>query len=205
MGDSVSLNIALLPDENVTQTTIGMSKDLNSNLPTNFILNTQNLIPHLTIYQAQFPSKNVQEVENQTRSLLEEVKQFKLELFNFSITPQGNVWWNAIDKEPMATLQKEAIERCNPLRENLLLPGIENLTNLSEDYAKEVNNYGSVWLHDRYTPHISLSAIDPQNIEKTLQFLGKGKKDEFIAKEIIIGYLGKYGTVTEVIKRFSLS
>jgi hypothetical protein len=205
MSDTVSLNIALLPDEKVTQAAIQMSKDLSANLPTNFILNSQNLIPHLTIYQAEFPTKNIPEVEKQVQEMLQDKNPFELELFGFSATPQGNVWWNAADPEPMATFQKEAIERCNRLREGQLLPGIENLVKIGPEYANEVNNYGSVWLFDRYSPHISLTAVTPENISKTLEYLGEGKRDKFEAKEIFIGYLGKYGTVTEIIKRFTLN
>lgn len=204
-NDSVSLNIALLPDKSVRLKAIELSKKLNENLPTNFVLNESDLIPHLTIYQAHYPTKNIEKIEKEVQEMLQDVKPFQMKMRGFWSTPQGNIWWNSEEKEPMASLQKNAIERCNKLREEQIIPGIEKLTNLGEEYANEINNYGSLWLMERYTPHISLTAVEPENIEKTLEFLGDGEPAEFMANEVILGYLGKYGTVTGIIRRYNLS
>jgi hypothetical protein len=203
-NDSASLNIALLPDEKTRLKAIDLSKKLNENLPTNFVLNETDLLPHLTIYQAHYPMKNIEKIEKEVEEMLKAIKPFQMNMNGFWSTPQGNIWWNA-QKEPMATLQKNAMERFNSLREGLIIPGIEKLASLGEDYAWEINNYGSMWLTKRYTPHISLTAVEPENIEKTLEFLGDGEPAEFTANEIILGYLGKYGTVTGIIKRYNLS
>jgi len=55
--DSTSLNIALIPDMNTTLKAIELSEKINENLKTNFVLNNSDLIPHLTIYQAHYPTK----------------------------------------------------------------------------------------------------------------------------------------------------
>ncbi len=204
-NDSVSLNIALLPDQNTRLKAIELSKKLNNNLPTNFVLNEADLLPHLTIYQAHYPTKNIEKIESKIEEMLKEIKPFQMKMKGFWATPQGNVWWNSEELEPMASLQKKAMEKCNDLREGLIIPGIEKLADLGEDYANEINNYGSMWLNQRYIPHISLTAVNPENIEKTLEFLGENEPAEFTASEIILGYLGKFGTVTGTIKRFKLN
>lgn len=203
--NSVSLNVALLPDKATTLKAIELSKKLNENLDTHFILNESDLLPHLTIYQAHYPTENIEKIEKEIEGILKNVKPFQMKMKRFWATPQGNVWWNSEDKEPMATLQKTSMDKCSPLRNGLIIPGLEKLTELGEEYATEINNFGSLWLNERYIPHISLTAVDPQNIKKTLNFLGEGEIAEFTANEIILGYLGKYGTVTGLIKKFSLS
>lgn len=203
--DNLDLNIALLPDNKTSDLAIRMSKELNENFPTNFVLNDTNSIPHLTIYQAQFPIKNVEEVKRQTELLFKNVSSFDMRLDEFSTTPQGNVWWNSEDPEPMRTFQKEAIELCNSLREGLILPGLEELlTTRGPEYRDEIRNYGSLWIGKRYSPHISLTAINPTITGQVLRFLGEGQGMGFKAGKIVIGHLGKYGTVTKIIKVLEL-
>jgi len=76
--------------------------------------------------------------------MLKDVKPFQMKMKNFWSTPQGNIWWNSKELEPMVTLQKAALERCGSLREDQIIPGIEKLSELGEEYANEINNYGSL-------------------------------------------------------------
>lgn len=202
---SNSLNIVLLPDENATQIAIDLSKELSKKTKTNFILNGNDLIPHLTIYQAEFPVANTENVINQVDDLVQKINPFTLDMGGFSHTPEGNIWWNSIFIEPMATLQKEVVNRCNSLRDGLLLPGLNELKDKGTDYKNEIEKYGSLWLFNRYIPHISLIAVDPELNDETMKQLNFEKKVSFNAEKIALGTLGKYGTVTSIIKEFKIN
>ena len=202
---STSLNIVLLPDEKTTEAAIKLSSELSKEVKTNFVLNGIDLIPHLTIYQAQFPNGNKDHVLSEVESIVKDIHPFTTDMGGFSSTPEGNIWWNSVFAEPMATLQAEAINRCNPLRDNLILPGIEKLKDKGEDYKNEIENYGSLWLFKRYLPHISLTAVDPEIINDALQNLNFEKKMSFNSEKIAVGTLGKYGTVTSIIKEFPVN
>jgi hypothetical protein len=203
--NSTSLNIILLPDQATKKIAIELSNVLNKKVKTNFVLNGKDLIPHLTIYQAEFPNENKEKVLNEIEDMVKNIQPFTTNMGGFSSTPEGNIWWNSMFIEPMATLQKEVIKRCNTLRENLVLPGLENLKNKDEDYKTEIEEYGSLWLFGRYVPHISLTAVEPELIKETLKNLNFEKKISFVSEKIAIGALGNYGTVTSIIKEFPIN
>jgi len=203
--ESNSLNIVLLPDEKTTQTAIELSIELNKKVKTNFVLNGIDLIPHLTIYQAEFPDENKEKVLNEIEDMVKNIQPFTTDMGGFSSTPEGNIWWNSVFTEPMASLQAEAIKRCNQLRNNLLLPGIEKLKEKDKEYKNEIENYGSLWLYKRYVPHISLTAVEPTIINEALHNLNFEKKMSFNSQRFAIGTLGKYGTVTSIIKEYTIS
>lgn len=202
---STSLNIVLLPNEKTYNLAIELSNELSKKVRTNFILNGKDLIPHLTIYQAEFPDENKSKVLEEVYNIVKNLHPFTLDMGGFSSTPEGNIWWNSIFTEPMATLQKESIKKCNHLRNNLIIPGLENLIEKGEDYKNEITKYGSLWLYDRYVPHISLTSVEQKHIDLALQHLNFEKKISFKSEKIAVGKLGKNGTVTSIIKEFPIT
>jgi len=203
--NSISISIAILPDEKTAQMAIALSQKLARAIPTKFVLNGKDLIPHFTIYQAEFPVDNVEKLENAVSEIMSNYKSFELKLDLFSATKQGNIWWNVINDSEMKTLQNLVIEKCNPLREGLILPLYKTYKHIDSDQRKEIENYGSLWVVERYHPHISISKIGNEYLSQTLELMGKAESASFTASKIIIGKLGDYGTVTEIIKTFNLA
>jgi hypothetical protein len=203
--DSISLNIAILPDKKTSQLAIALSQSLAKVVPAKFILNDINPIPHLTIYQAHFPLKNLGKIENIISEIVLDLKSFELTLGPFSATTQGNIWWNCVNQEEMKQIQTKIVKRCNLLREGQILPILKTYRGIDSEQAMVIKKYGSMWVGKQYSPHISVSGVDDIYIEKVLETLGKEKQASFLVDGIIIGKLGDYGTVTEIIKNFPLS
>lgn len=201
--DSISLNIAILPDEKTSQLAIALSQSLAKVVPAKFVLNSANPIPHITLYQAEFPVKNFARIEQEISKIAHSLRVFEMQLESFSATRQGTIWWNCKDFQKIQKLQTEIIEKCNTLREGELLPLLKTYRSLNQQQEDEIKTYGSLWIGKRYLPHISISGADDIYIEKALAALEKRKQASFLVDGIIIGKLGDYGTVTEIIKIFN--
>ncbi len=204
--NTVSLNIATLPDKKVQEKAIQLSTKIAKQFPTEFILNTTNFLPHITVYQAHFPVKNIDKIKSTLREALGKLRPVKISLDDFSVSHKTFLFWNCRRTEELTTTQRQIIEKLNPLREGLVLPHLANVEGISEEDALDISNYGSLLIGPRYKPHITITrlrkAIDG---EQALQVLkSENTKDSFTSNSLVLAYLGNHGTVNGVIRSFAL-
>ena len=204
MEKSIALNIIYLPDEQTRNKAIELSQKLATELFTEFVLNPQNPLPHITIYQALFPTKNLEKIKEFIKDLSSDIKAFEIEMNGFWVNVvRGFVWWNCVKIDQLVKIHLETLEKLNPLREGLVSEGLKTYPGTDDD-KNDIENYGSLLVGKRYTPHITITGLkNADNDKKVLEILGN-QTNSFRAKSISIGYLGNHGTVTEIIESFSL-
>jgi hypothetical protein len=202
--DSESLNIVMLPDEETSQKAIDLSHQLRNAFPTKFLLNKESVIPHLTIYQAEFPKKNIDLVIGAVEELTKNIEPLNVSMSRFFMFHRGILWWNAKDPKNFHPLQKQFIDKINPLREGCLLPGLRDLDKLSPEEKTEALEFGSIWINSRYSPHISITAVDLSIKDAVMEYLGEKVEQDFLCKKIAVGLSGEYGTFNKILKSFEL-
>lgn len=204
MDESVALNIVYLPDGITRKKAIEFSEKVGSKLPTEFVLG-QDTIPHITIYQALFPTKNISNVKDVIRKIAAKTGFFEIEMNEFVVNVvKGFVWWNCQKTEQLTKIHLETIEKLNPLREGLVSEVLKNYPATEAD-KKDIENYGSLLIGNRYTPHLTITALkNSYDGEKALEILGEASSN-FRVDRIALGYLEKHGTVAEIIEEFPLA
>lgn len=201
---AISLNIAIIPDGQTTNQAIELSQKVSLQIETEFVLNQNNLLPHITVYQAHFPVKNLEKIKTAVRSITSKTKPFTVSVNNFSISHETFLFWNCVKTDSFVYLQKEIIAKINHLRNGLILPILSKITGLSEADKEDINRYGSLLIDPRYQPHITITRLgNPKDSKKALEILGSRLKADFIVNRLIVGYLGDHGTVIGVIEEFS--
>lgn len=55
---SQAVNIIILPDEKTKEKAVDLGKILADNFQTDYTISDNRFIPHATVYQAQYPTKN---------------------------------------------------------------------------------------------------------------------------------------------------
>ncbi len=200
MEESTSLNIIYLPDEITRQKAIELSEKVASKLPAEFVLG-QGAIPHITIYQALFPTKNIEKIKDVVRQIASQSTPFEIEMSEFvANVVLGFVWWNCIKTDNIEKIYSEVIEKANPLREGLIPEGLKNYQG-PEEKKREIQNYGSLQNH----PHITISRLkNNDDGQKALDILGEKEDSVFKVDKIALGLMGDHGTVTEIIEEFTL-
>ncbi|HEV2339743.1 MAG TPA: 2'-5' RNA ligase family protein [Patescibacteria group bacterium] len=204
-GQTVQLNIAIIPDTSIQEKAIVMSEQLMRTFATQFVLNTQNLIPHITISQARYPQKNIGKVIDIVRNEIAEMKPFPIHLDQCDLVLGEFVFWNARRLTNLVDFHQQIVQKTNSLREGLVIEHVAVMQNLSPEDRKEREQYGALLIGSRYTPHITVTRLkQPTAIADIRKVLGENTQAEFAVSKIIVGYLGNHGTVTGVIEELPI-
>ena len=178
---------------------------MTGNVCEQITLNKNDKFPHISIYQARFPKRNLASIQDAVRKLSSTVQPITLRLNDVTIDYDTFIWWNA-DKTPeLLSLQREVIERINPMREGMLAPTLATLTNVPLEEQESIRMYGYANVGaSRYRPHITITrAKRPQDATEMLKALGK-RSATFRTTGIIVGYLGDHGIVSGIVEEFPI-
>lgn len=201
---TIALNIAILPSDEIVNEAIVMSKRIANEVGSRFILNSSSLIPHITVYQALYPSKNMNKLRNIARDLSLEQELFEIKLDVISVSYGTFLFWNCEKSLILQKLQAKAVRLANPLREGLIPSSLSDVGGLSEGDRYDVEHFGSLLIGSRYEPHITITCLNKEeDKEKALEILGGSNRLSFKPKSLILGYLGEHGTVTGIAEDFS--
>lgn len=201
MGRSeTELNVVILPDDKVRDMAIEMSRKAREIGQTNFILDGRRLFPHITVYQARFPENNVDRIKAYLKTIAERLSPFEVSLGKTSRW-NNYIFWDTEATNEFMHLNKSVIYQLNPLRENLVLKGLEGKKwNMSETYS--IQNYGSLLAGKDFTPHITIAAAKTDQDAQRIAQEMRPKIAKFAASKIALGRLGEFGTVTEILEEF---
>ena len=202
---AVQLNIAIIPDLRIQEEALRLSELLSRNFDTHFVLNNQNLIPHVTISQARYPERNLGRVIDIVKAGTTKFKPFKVNLNTFDVRYGQFVFWNAERTPNLVAFHQQVVNVTNPLREGLVIEHVAAMEGLTPEDVSDRENYGALLIGPRYQPHITLTRLKQTTlVEEITRFIGKGKQDQFDVKKIIVGYLGNHGTVNGIIEEIPL-
>ena len=200
---TTTLNIAILPSDEAIGQALEMSEKIAKEIGSRFILNFDSLIPHITVYQAKYPSKNVDNLKSIARDLSFGQELFKITLDSISVSHETFLFWNCERTLILQNLQKKAVELANPLREGLIPLRLAKVAGLSEGDKYDVKHFGALLIGPRYEPHITITVLNKkEDAQKAIKILSSSKKLSFKPKGLILGYHGEHGTVLKIIENF---
>lgn len=201
MANEIELNIVVLPDEKTKDIAIDLSRKLSEKFQTNFVLDGKKIHPHMTIYQARYPEKNLDTIRAYLKNIAGRTAPFEVVLGKFSRW-RNFVFWDTENTNEIVHLQKSIIYQLNPLREGLIPKGLQNgKWDMTETY--QIQNYGTLLPGSSVAPfHITISNLKQEaSVPTALQEMNP-RVTKFIVTKIALGILGEYGTVTEILEEF---
>lgn len=202
---AVQLNIAIIPDPRIREEALRLSELLCRNFDAHFVLNTENLIPHITISQARYPERNLEKVIDIVKENTANLKPFKVNLDTFDVRYGQFVFWNAKRTSSLVGFHQQVVDSTNPLREGLVIEHVAAMEGLSSEDISDRERYGALLIGSRYQPHVTLTRLRQTTpVEEIVRYIGKGKQDQFSVEKIIVGYLGNHGVVNGIIEEIPL-
>lgn len=199
---STTLNIAILPSDDIIAEAVEMSRKVAKEIECEFILDQGNFIPHVTVYQAQYPNKNLEILKKLVQDLSMR-ESFEININGIAISHETFVFWKCDKIDLLRQLQAKAVEIVNPLREGLVPEQLFKVKGLTEGDKYDAKTYGALLIGPRYEPHITVTRLKrKEDAEKAIRILGSSSKVSFMPKALILGYLGEHGTVTEIAESF---
>ncbi|MFH1226085.1 MAG: 2'-5' RNA ligase family protein [bacterium] len=199
---SNSFNIAIAPPLEIIKKATRESQKLK-NEGGLFVLNQTLYSSHLTIYMTEFPLKNIEQIKNLLKKISLETKSFKLVSNGYRQNPDGYIDVSYKPPRELKILQKKIITALNPLREGLIRKkDQEGLKNMKGQGAQNIKRYGSYFAFSNYRPHLTLTKL-PNYKADALKKL-KPQNFSFMVKQIVIFYLGEYGSCKKQLAKFNL-
>ena len=153
------LNVAILPSDEIIAQAIAVSRRIGEEVSSEFTLNSVNLIPHITIYQAQYPNKNIDKLKSITETLSSGQELFEITLDAITVSHETFLFWNCKKSLILQNLQRKAVELANPLREGLIPSSLADVGGLSEGDRYDVKHFGALLIGSRYEPHITITRL----------------------------------------------
>lgn len=197
------LNIAILPSDEAIGQAIAMSKKIADEIGSRFVVNLKNLIPHITIYQARYPSRRIQMLKDIVKALSLEQKLFEIKLGAITVSHDTFLFWNCEKSLILQNLQGKAVELANFLRDGLIPDSLADVRGLSKGDRYDVKHFGALLIGPRYQPHITITRLNKkEDAEKAIKILSESRSLSFKPKGLILGYLGEHGTVTGIVENF---
>ena len=197
------LDVVILPSREVSQKAVELSGEIAKDLSVFFTLHEQERIPHISIYQAAYPTKNISGIKTTLRDICAKSHSFPIELLKSSWEKEGWIAFDAHKSKDLSTFHQLVVEKLNPLREgNIMLSDKENLNLYSTRERENVEQYGYVLAMDLFQPHLTITRLKESNeniIAATVQKL-EGSTFTFRADTIALCTLGKHGTCVSILE-----
>ena len=198
-----SLNIVLLPSDAVKQQVITWSKALSNNFVTEFKLDNESFIPHMSVFSGVYPERNVYKLKQYISDLSAKQNQLTIYLGQFVVMYDTFIFWNANKSVSLGlqVLHEVIAAGVNDLREGLIPEATRSLTSLNAEDQRLIDQYGGVNNGKNYFPHITLTRLkDPRDANQALQYLNSQKifENKFVADSLAVGRMGEHGTVSRI-------
>lgn len=200
----IDLNVVILPDKDLSLKLIQWSQRLSSKLQTNYVLDTTNYLPHLSLYSARYPVKNKQLIEEAAADIAHNLHSFNISLSGFSFF-SGYVFYDAQQTSELIELHETMVDRLNPLREGLISDNQKQLTGLSLDQKKAIQEYGYVSVKKLYMPHISITSLGNPSKGDLVKEILLGEVNSFSVKTLAISRFANYGTFPPPLKTYFIN
>ena len=204
MKNLVTRNIIIRPDEIVTSSVIGFSKQLAKQFPTDFVLDGKSFYPHISIYQATYPENNLNRMEKRVAELAKRITPFDVDLVEFTSMLEF-IFLDAVKNDNLVSLHELVVKETNPFREGNIIPA--ELPRLSDpntpEYIKySIRTYGAALVMDAFLPHITITHCTKlSDVELAKQKL-QMRKFHFRANSLWMADIGPFGTVNNLILEF---
>lgn len=200
MASEVELNVVILPDEKVKEVAIDFSRKVREGHQADFVLDGKTNHPHVTIYPARFPQKNVDAAIAYLKTIASRMAPFEVALGKF-YNHSGFIWWNAELTNEFVHLHRAVLYQLNPLREDLVLKGFQS-GKFGMDETYNIQNYGYSLVGSLFQPHITISRVSDQQDARRVVEEMRPRVAKFIATKIHLGVQGEHGTLTEILEEF---
>ncbi|MDP2598329.1 MAG: 2'-5' RNA ligase family protein [Candidatus Liptonbacteria bacterium] len=199
MKKSSVLSIALYPPQKIRAKAINIAGGLRGKGAV-FALDGKSYFPHINIYMAEFPEKNLRKIMKLLRSCVRKIKPFSMTASSIEAGGNGYVGVKYKISKRAAELQRDIIRTINPLREGLVYDA--KGFKFSKPQLRNLKLYGYDNVGRSFHPHLSLARL--KQPAKNVDIKTAAKDFLFTAGRIALFRTGKYFTCRKILKVFNL-
>lgn len=197
-------NISILPSQKTEQRLIELSSKIHQSFDSQIRLNTEDSLPHLTLYLAGFPITTTHEIYTKLKAICSKYAPVKVQIKGWTISKGGLVMLNCIVSSKLKSLHREIITEINSLREGIVADTwMKGISDLNERQVYLLNMIGFPYALELWSPHFTIARVNPAYIGEVKPIIDEFE-DEFIGQIVGLGYSGEGGIFTRLISTCSL-
>jgi len=205
----IKLALSFQVSQDASDKAIFISKKFGSKYKSKFILDGKNFYPHITIYPADYPAKNLQYILDGIENVSTRFKPVKM-IFS-KIEYHGGYIMVYFEQTPeIQELHKRIVETLDGFRDNYINDKYSDLEYLDvkgfNNLEKEnIKKYGYPYVMDcYYHPHLSLIKLEDVEDVKTIIDSIDWDIESFDINKLVLHKIAENGAAVEIIKKFNL-
>lgn len=192
-------NLVILPPESVAGVARELSGALSQRFETNFVLNTQDRIVHITIYQANYRVNNLAEIRSRMQNFARGTNPFELSMGSYS-NFADYIFWDVERTGELQRFHERTVDILNPVREPV--EGDPGFVGLTAGQRESFEKYGTVLAYGEFLPHITLTRFrNYSDAQAAIKLLSR-KTAEFLVDRVCLATIGPDGTATEILEEY---
>jgi len=198
--ETIRLHVVLLTSPTHQQELVSLSQDLSNG--DNQVVLSEDMIPHITVYNPEIPSKNLAEAYSMLEKLAQAHESFDIDFDSFDKPPRGDngIFINYKNEGSIEALFNRVVDAINPLREGVIRAKYRD----SLDPNGEIEYYGYP-LGYYHFPHVTLARFQKtEDRDKALMSLSSRIQKSFEVYAIAVVKTGEYGTAKRIMQKFNL-
>lgn len=203
--DLVDRNIVLLFPEVITNYFIAQSEKINAKVPSKVVLSNGDALPHLTLYESRFPTKNMGEIVQRLKRLTEGQKHFEIRFVGKSVIA-GTVFIDAEVSPVLLRLHERIVDGLNALREGAYHEEELELPGITDEMGDNLLRFGNLFVNRGYKPHVTVArTFDSELSQEALKVLPDEINISSPVYKIAFVESGPNGTCRQIIQEFPLT
>ncbi len=149
-----------------------ISQEIRDIYKSDWYIDDQRYHLHFPMYLISIPVSNEKLIEEISHNYLEECKREKIKITGMFFNTNGLLMLKFQLTDQILDLHKHALEYFNPLRGGTLREKYQYgryMESLSVEDRKNVQEYGSEYVFDKYIPHITIARIKDEGQQKEIE------------------------------------
>ena len=200
-----TINIAYVLKDSQQQHAIAISQNISKEYDSKVILNTQDTLPHITLYKAKFEEENIDKVLSVVDKVCRNNKQCTTHFLYFEKIFDGWIYLQYKNTEGLLSLHKDLIQKVNPLRNSWIgTSWWRDQSFLTPKHEQYQEQYWSYFILDYFQPHVTVWLIDKATHFDQSNFEINSNLSTIMIDEIAVCTGWKNGTIIDVIESFEL-
>ena len=199
--DSLTYNMAIFPEDKVTESAISLSENLQK-YGTLYTLQKNTVFPHVSLYRIQIKNSELEKVKERLSHIAESFQALDLEAIGYHFS-DGFMEVSYLRTPLIEDLQMHIVNAINPLRDGMREKDLERLQTATGKVRDSLEKYGYWGIGELYKPHLSLTLftenrkIDDKSLPDPQVFSGK-------FATLGLSEQGRLGTMIRKIAEFKL-
>lgn len=199
-------NVALLlrHDQAKEGKLIQWSTAIGEQITSDILLNRENMLAHISLYNVPYPERNLLEVASRLQKLSSTLSPIELQ-FDRTSRVDENVFVDAVITDALRDLHERLIATLNELREGQVYPGALEATANNPRQRSNVIETGMRLSREDFQPHVTVAHTQTEGeAEAARLILPRRINIKTLVPSLHLVETGAWGTCKNILQEFSL-